>query len=239
MWDWIFGDFRPSKWKCYVDKKEASNQLLRISQEPMDFEMLLIPVHFFLYNFMVDGNTKLMCLPPRSHQGRQLIIKINIKWELLPLGIELIFTVTPIHLHQNKDIYVNYIQSFIHSFIYNLQQPSQPPSCSQSPRARSLTLSAEKRERKESREWREQEEVRANRRKDRWSERGHSVLLNTEMWRIPSDIEDICFRTQNLTMTEAERQSELEAISMRANNVVDESLESTRRMLALCEEVRL
>ena len=40
-------------------------------------------------------------------------------------------------------------------------------------------------------------------------------------------------------MTEAERQSELEAISMKANNVVDESLESTRRMLALCEEVRL
>ena len=42
----------------------------------------------------------------------------------------------------------------------------------------------------------------------------------------------------SVTMIEAERQSELEAISMKANNVVDESLESTRRMLALCEEVR-
>jgi len=40
----------------------------------------------------------------------------------------------------------------------------------------------------------------------------------------------------SVTMIEAERQSELEAISMKANDVVDESLESTRRMLALCEE---
>ena len=42
----------------------------------------------------------------------------------------------------------------------------------------------------------------------------------------------------SVKMIEAERQSELEAISMKANDVVDESLESTRRMLALCEEVR-
>jgi len=33
--------------------------------------------------------------------------------------------------------------------------------------------------------------------------------------------------------------TELEAIQMQANQVTDESLESTRRMLALCEEVRL
>ena len=31
--------------------------------------------------------------------------------------------------------------------------------------------------------------------------------------------------------------TELEAIQMQANQVTDESLESTRRMLALCEEV--
>ncbi len=31
--------------------------------------------------------------------------------------------------------------------------------------------------------------------------------------------------------------TELEAIQMQANQVTDESLESTRRMLAMCEEV--
>lgn len=35
----------------------------------------------------------------------------------------------------------------------------------------------------------------------------------------------------------AKPKTELEAIQMQANQVTDESLESTRRMLALCEEV--
>ena len=31
--------------------------------------------------------------------------------------------------------------------------------------------------------------------------------------------------------------SELQSVHMKANSLIDESLESTRRMLALCEEV--
>lgn len=35
----------------------------------------------------------------------------------------------------------------------------------------------------------------------------------------------------------AKPKTELEAIQMQANQVTDDSLESTRRMMALCEEV--
>ena len=39
-------------------------------------------------------------------------------------------------------------------------------------------------------------------------------------------------------MSEAQKGlSDLEALQMRANAVTDESLESTRRMMAMCEEV--
>ena len=41
------------------------------------------------------------------------------------------------------------------------------------------------------------------------------------------------------SMNQSEGQSELQALQMKANSVVDESLESTRRMIAMCEEVRL
>ena len=33
--------------------------------------------------------------------------------------------------------------------------------------------------------------------------------------------------------------NELQAVQMKANCLIDDSLESTRRMLALCEEVRV
>ena len=38
-------------------------------------------------------------------------------------------------------------------------------------------------------------------------------------------------------MSQSEGLSELEALQIKANSVVDESLESTRRMIAMCEEV--
>lgn len=46
---------------------------------------------------------------------------------------------------------------------------------------------------------------------------------------MPAEIED--------PQVPAKPKTELEAIQMQANQATDESLESTRRMLALCEEV--
>ena len=40
-------------------------------------------------------------------------------------------------------------------------------------------------------------------------------------------------------MNQSEGLSELQSLQIKANSVVDESLESTRRMIAMCEEVRL
>lgn len=62
-------------------------------------------------------------------------------------------------------------------------------------------------------------------------------MLLSQIWRIVSDWRHL-FQIQIARMAEAECQSELEAVHMKANTTVDESLESTRRMLALCEEVR-
>ena len=39
------------------------------------------------------------------------------------------------------------------------------------------------------------------------------------------------------SMCQSEGVTELESLQIKANSVVDESLESTRRMIALCEEV--
>ena len=40
-------------------------------------------------------------------------------------------------------------------------------------------------------------------------------------------------------MSNSDRQNELQELQVKGNSIVDESLESTRRMIALCEEVRL
>ena len=39
------------------------------------------------------------------------------------------------------------------------------------------------------------------------------------------------------SMCQSEGVTELESLQIKANSVVDESLESTRRMIAMCEEV--
>ena len=53
-----------------------------------------------------------------------------------------------------------------------------------------------------------------------------------------SRLRKLYFRAMTIeSMNQSEGLSELQSVQMKANSVVDESLDSTRRMIAMCEEV--